>query len=201
MIEGLTLEQVALPLGAAIGLFIVYTAKQYGMLGPGNRYWAQVRSTVWPLLDELFKNYGGFAENHSKEEEYAGSFEVGIDEIEQNLSTVGYFWGIIAGLKTDPFGTVEIASWTKREAFHPMIPDIFAKRQTHATFFRRTLPDGRVVIDSYLHDEKSSIHPKYAKMHYRAMTQDAEKGIADFTEDIGETELELLDLWPENEDE
>ena len=103
-------------------------------------------------------------------------------EVAQAFEKAGYVQCILSGLKYRPPSAdpnvddveFERGSMAYRESKSDLVPDALALRQVHAFWFENE--DG--TTDIYAHEEYSSLNPLVAWRHYKAVTQNYEKGKA-----------------------
>lgn len=146
----------------AIALFLARGGRPRKLFGPKMDLLNPVRRAFIPLIDQVLSEYGGYAETHVYEKEYAGTFTGSLDELEQALFDAGYRRYPIASLAETQDGRTESASWARHKPF-------WSKRQNHARIYdaRPDVTDeGMAAFDLYVHNEYSAHHPLYMPKHY-----------------------------------
>lgn len=157
---------------SVVTLLYHYIGREY--LGADeNKYWNALRRGILGNFDSFVRKKTSFAlTNGARSEEFVGSFEYTSSEFAHRLEKVGYVQCILSGLK-ERDGKVEAGSMALRRSRSDLLPDVLALYQTHVFWFENE--DGS--LDVYAHHEYSSLNPLVAWKHYRAVGQDAAKGV------------------------
>lgn len=162
------------PLVSAVVVTILYHYLGREYLGADeNAIWNRGRRTILGSFDKYVRDNSTFAlTNHTKPDEFVGTFELDSPTLAHKLEKAGYLQGVLSGLKLRS-GDVEAGSMVYRESKSDLIPDALAFYQVHVFWFEND--DG--TVDVYAHYEYSSLNPVVAWKHYRAVGQDASEGV------------------------
>jgi hypothetical protein len=179
MISSIELGAVLAPVVSAVVVTLLYhyLGKQY--LGADeNAIWNRARRVVLGGFDQYVRKNSTFAlTNKAKKDEIVSTLDKSSSEFAQLLESKGYLQCILSGLKqTEINGKVrtEAGSMCYRESRSSLIPDALAFHQVHVFWFEC----GGGTIKVYAHHEYSSLNPVVAWKHYRAVGQNAEKGVS-----------------------
>lgn len=171
----------AAPAVAAVALvgWFAYLPDRYK--GPAADFWNYGRRLLLPLLNRLARRRGlGYASYALGEDEFVGTVDASIDEVELALEDAGFERMPLSALKETPDGRVERGSWAYRES--PL-----AERQLHVMLFEAA--DG---VDLYAHDEFNAFHPAHALKHYRGVDLDPDAGERQLREMLDEADLRII---------
>jgi len=180
-LETITIGQVAAPLISTVAAILLYHYLGREYLGAEeNKYWNSARRTIITTANPIVEKKTPFTlTNSPSKEEFVGSYSVNSLRLAEALFSVGYVQGVLSGLKIDSDEAqtasrpkYESGSMVFRESRSDLIPDALALRQVHVFWFER---DGSV--DVYAHEEYSSLNPLVSWKHYRAISQNADKGV------------------------
>lgn len=184
ILETLTAGQVLAPIVSALVVVVLYHYLGREYLGAEeNEYWNAFRRTLLTAGDSTVRQKTNFAlTNGARSQEYLGTVELSSSELAYKFEEAGYVQCVLSGLKYRPANIdpnsdeaqFEAGSMAFRESKSDILPDALALHQTHVFWFENE--DG--TIDVYAHHEYSSLNPLVAWKHYRAVGQDADKGIA-----------------------
>lgn len=194
--ESTALGQLLAPVASGLAVVVLYHYLGAEYLGAEeNKYWNALRKVVLSSGDSIVRQKTNFAvTNPARNFEQVATLEESVDtmQLAQGLESQGYVQGVLSGLKyrppqSDPNSGVvsyESGSMVHRESKSDVLPDALATRQVHTFWFETE--NG---IEVYAHEEYSSLNPLVAWMHYRAVTQNAEKGIDRVTADLKAADL------------
>lgn len=170
--ESIVAGQVLAPIISFVTAIVLYHYIGRDYLGAEeNMYWNALRVYLLSEGDSIVRQKTNFAlTNTPSDEEFVASVDVTSHEVALALEEAGYLQCVLSGLKMrgDEF---EDGSMVYRESKSDLVPDVFALRQTHVYWF-----DDGEGIDIYAHEEYSSLNPLVAWKHYRAVTQNPQKG-------------------------
>jgi len=182
LLESITALHILAPLvsGLAVVVLYHYIGREY--LGADeNKYWNALRVSLLSSGDGYVRRKTNFAlTNTASQEELVGTLDMTSDEFAHALQKAGYLQGVLSGLKDRSNGDYESGSMVYRESKMDLLPDALALRQVHVFWFEND--DG--TIEVYAHEEYSSLNPLVSVQHYRAITQNAEKGKARVRSDL-----------------
>jgi len=182
ILESLTLLHIAGPIASAIAAVVLYHYLGREYLGADeNKYWNAARRRLLAGGDSYVRKKTNFAlTNTASQEELVGTLDMSSDEFAHALQKAGYLQGVLSGLKERSNGDYESGSMVYRESKMDLLPDALALRQVHVFWFEND--DG--TIEVYAHEEYSSLNPLVSVQHYRAITQNPEKGKARVRSDL-----------------
>jgi hypothetical protein len=174
--ESIVLGEVLAPIVSAVVVVVLYHYIGREYLGADeNRYWNALRRTVLKSGDNYVRENTDFGLTNSvSQAEFVGTYEMTSSELAHTLESEGYVQCVLSGLKYDDEDRLESGSMALREAKSDLLPDALALRQNHVFWFENE--DGSV--DVYAHYEYSSLNPLVSWKHYRAVGQDATRGVA-----------------------
>ncbi|CCQ34318.1 hypothetical protein HTIA_2206 [Halorhabdus tiamatea SARL4B] len=120
------------------------------------------RQTVSQLAKPVAKRA---APRPIQEDEYAGTIDKSLDEIETLLKKRGFIRNLLSRLKTRD-GDPEVGSWVYRE-------EPRAEYQLHVMLF----PGEGDTVDVYAHHEYSSVNSDVAYKHFSGQALDPKRGV------------------------
>lgn len=169
---------IAAPLVAGVAMILWYGYAPDRLKGPRATWWNTLRRVLLPMVNRLGHRHGlGYASYALSEEEFVGTADASISEVEAALWELGFERMPLSALKETPDGRIEQGSWAYRAG--PL-----AERQLHVMLFEA---DGG--LDLYAHDEFNAFHPRYALKHYRGVGLDPAAGETQLREMLADSSI------------
>lgn len=150
-------------IGSSLGFILNHAPSVSWLNGPDGRWLETIRQWMSRGLGIIFHKRAG--PRSVTGEEYAGTLNLSLDEVEDYLWEGGFKRNLLSRLKTRN-GEIEVGSWVYRES--PL-----SKRQLHLMLF----PGPNGCVDVYAHDEFSSVNPLVSRDHFPGTDQQAREGV------------------------
>lgn len=194
--ESIALGQLLAPVASGLAVVVLYHYLGAEYLGAEeNKYWNELRRKLLTSSSSQIREETSFAVTtpaHDYEHVATLNKDVTSQDVAKALESRGYVQGVLSALKyrpptNEPMADdtyYEIGSMVHRESKSDLLSDSLALRQVHTFWFETD--EG---IEVYAHEEYSSLNPLVAWMHYRAITQNAQKGIDRVTADLKAADL------------
>jgi hypothetical protein len=143
----------------------------------------EVRRRLWPAFDSALARLGGYAVSDVSQEEYVGTADAGLRDVEDNLRSLGFSFEVVSALKHRACPNrrdVEAGSWVLRDSR-------LSSHQLHVHLFSEHDEDA---ADVYAHHEKSWV--RHPVKHYRVEYCDCKKGVEMAREILSDAEVDIF---------
>ena len=143
----------------------------------------EVRRRLWPTFDAALARVGGYAVSDVDQNQYVGTADANLRDVEDALRSRGFTFEIISALKhraCPDRRDVEAGSWVLRESR-------LSSHQLHVHIFSERDED---VADLYAHHERNWV--RHPVKHYRVEYCDTERGVEMARDMLSRAQVEVF---------